>query len=228
MRKIGIFGVFILWMFMLACEPSVVFGEPQPSGVRPLSEVPKDYRGVYWCRVDSASLFVDNHAFIRRKEILVKLTEAEISESPELVLHENALYVQDWEQSFPIEKKGDTIVSALVVLDTIFSIGEQDILKPLKGHLVMNKKIDENAWMILVASLRPEGTLAISRAELPEDLSQLEKITDVKTTASDNDRVTQIFITPTQEQFETILQKKILFEGNCTEFERVIPVSIPN
>jgi len=207
-----------------SCEPPVVFGEPQPVGVKSLSQIPDNYKGIYWCKVDSASLFVDDRAFIKRKEFLIKLTKAEIDSSNDLELQNGRLYVNDWESSFPIEEKGDTIVSKVVMRDTIFSIGEEQILKSFKGHLILNTKLDENAWAVLVASHKGLGILSLARAEIPENLSQLDSITPVKILSEHDKEGTQIYITPTAEQFARILDRGLLFDASCTEFERIIPL----
>jgi hypothetical protein len=35
---------------------------------------------------------------------------------------------------------------------------------------------------------------------------------------------TQIYITPTAEQFGRILDRGLLFDSSCSEFERIIPL----
>jgi len=226
MKNIGIIAALALLILLESCQPPVVFGEPQPSDVRPLSHIPKNYWGYYWCRMDSVALFVDERALIKRKEIRVKLTRTEIEGSPELELRKDALFVRDWDQSFPVEQRGDSIFSTLVVRDTLFNIGEHEVPKLWKGHLILNKEFDENAWMVSVLTLGKDGMLTMARAELPEDLAQLGEIVDVKTMSTENGQVTQIFIVPNQEQFEMIFQQGILFGDNCSEFERIIPLTI--
>lgn len=209
-----------------ACQPPVVFGEPQPVDTPALSTIPDSYRGAYWCTVDSASLFVDDKAFIKRKELLVRLTHEEIEADSDLELQNGKLYVNSWGQSFPLEKKGDTIISTITLRDTIFVIRQEQILKPFKGHLILNTKLDENAWSVLVVSHKGKGLLSIARADLPENLSALDSIVPVKTLAKSSDKETQILIKPTKEQFEKILQQRLLFDGTCTDFERILPLRI--
>jgi len=207
-----------------SCQPPVVFGEPQPADTKPLSTIPSDYQGFYWCKVDSASLFIDDQTFLKRKEFLIKLTKAEIDSSNDLELQNGRLYVADWESTFPIEVKGDTIISKVVMRDTIFSITKEQVLKPFKGHLILNTKLGENAWAVLVASRKGIGILSLARAEIPENLAQLDSITPVRTLSKRNEERTQIYITPTIEQFGRILDRGILFDASCSEFERIIPL----
>lgn len=214
--------IFAVGLFF-SCQPPVVFGEPQPVGAEPLSEIPLDYQGVYWCRVDSASLLVDDAAFIKRKEFLIKLTKAEIDSSNDLELRNGRLFVKDWETDFPADVKGDTIISKAVMRDTIFSMGHGHILKPYKGHLILNSKLDENFWAVLVASHKGAGLLSLSRAEIPDNLEQLDSITPIKIVSENKERGTQIYITPTAEQFGRILDGGLLFGTSCSEFERIRP-----
>ncbi|WP_273568089.1 hypothetical protein [Maribacter halichondriae] len=207
-----------------SCQPPVVFGEPQPADTKPLSTIPREYHGIYWCKVDSASLFIDDRTFIKRKEFLIKLTKAEIDSSNDLELQNGRLYVNDLGSSFPIEEKGDTIISKVVMRDTIFSIAKEQILKPFKGHLILNTKLDENAWAVLVASHKGAGILSLARAEIPENFAQLDSVTPIKMLSERDSESTQIYITPTAEQFGRILDRGLLFDTSCSEFERIIPI----
>ena len=209
---------------LISCQPPVVFGEPQPANTKPLSIIPSEYHGIYWCKVDSASLFVDSQTFIKRKEFLIKMTRSEIDSNNNLELRNGRLFVKDWETDFPADEKGDTIISKVIMRDTIFSIGEQQILKPFKGHLIMNIKLDERVWAVLVASHKGGGLLSLARAEIPENLVQLDSITPVRILSEPQEERTQIYITPTAEQFGRIIVRGLLFDASCSEFERIIPL----
>lgn len=73
------------------------------------------------------------------------MTRAGIDSSNDLELRSGRLSVKDWETDFPPEVRGDTIVSKIVVSDTIFAIRDGQILKPYKGHLIMNTKLNKHA-----------------------------------------------------------------------------------
>ncbi len=147
-----------------------------------------------------------------------------LDSSNDLELRNGRLFVKDWETDFPADQKGDTIISKVVMRDTIFAIRDGQILKLYKGHLILNTKLDENAWAVLVASHKDAGTLSLSRAEIPENLSQLDAITPVKMLTERNEEGTQIYITPTAEQFGRILNRGLLFDSTCSEFERIVPL----
>ena len=217
-------GIFLVIAFMFSCQPSVVFGEPQPVAVKPLSTIPNIYRGIYWCNVDSASLYVDDRAFVRRKEFLIKTTREEIGVDPDLELVNGQLYVKDWEGYFSITEKGDTLISQIIIRDTIFAINDTQILKPFKGHLVLNLKLSEDAWEVLVVSQRRGELLSIARADIPDNLAQLDSITTVSVLKGTDSIRTQIYLKPTAKEFERIYDEGLLFDGSCTEYERIFPL----
>jgi hypothetical protein len=209
-----------------SCQPPVVFGEPQPVGVESISSIPESYMGIYWCKTDSVSLFVDDKAFIKSKELLVSMTIEEIEADSDLELQNGKIYVRSLGQYFPIENKGDTLISTIIIKDTLFLIGPDQILKPFKGYLILNTKLDENLWGVMVVSHEGEGILSLAYAELPENLSVLDSITPVETLAKKDNIETQILIRPTREEFEQILKNRMLFDASYYEFERTFPLKI--
>tara|TARA_R110002050_G_scaffold83006_3_gene177356 strand:+ start:3612 stop:4331 length:720 start_codon:yes stop_codon:yes gene_type:complete len=221
---IRILKTVVIILLLASCQPAVVFGEPQPVAVKPLSTIPNMYKGIYWCKVDSASLYVDDKVFVRRKEFLIKTTKEEVVADPDLELVNGQLYVKDWEGYFPITEKGDTLVSQIIIRDTIFAIGDAGILKPFKGHLVLNLKLKEDAWEVLVVSQRRGDFLSIARADIPDNLAQLDSITTVGTLKGTDSIRTQIYLKPTAKEFERIYDEGLLFDVSCTEYERIFPL----
>jgi hypothetical protein len=69
MKSLKIISLLLLAIAFYSCQPPTIFGEPQPVGVEGLSTTPYSYRGMYWCKVDSASLFVDEKAFVKERNI---------------------------------------------------------------------------------------------------------------------------------------------------------------
>ena len=221
---IRILETVIVVLLLASCQPAVVFGEPQPVDVKPLSRIPNNFIGIYWCKVDSASLYVDDGAIVRRKEFLIKTTKEEIAADPELELVNGQLYVKDWEGYFPLTEKGDTLISQIIIRDTIFAINDTQILKPFKGHLVLNLKLSEDAWEVLVVSQRRGELLSIARADIPDNLAQLDSITTVSVLKGTDSIRTQIYLKPTAKEFERIYDEGLLFDGSCTEYERIFPL----
>lgn len=223
-KFIGIVG-FLAGIFLtVSCQPPVVFGEPQPADVEPLTYIPKDYRGIYWCMVDSASLYIDDQSLVRRKEFFIKTTKSEIDEDPDLELINGQLYVKDWEGFFPTTEKGDTLISQIIMRDTIFKINDDQMVKPFKGHLILNLKLNDNAWDVMVVSRKTDALITIATAKIPENIAQLDSITPIKSLRSTDSVQTQIYLKPTALEFARIFDKGLLFDGSCMEYERIFPL----
>lgn len=217
-------GVIFVIMILGSCQPSVVFGDPQPVTVDPLTNIPDIYRGIYWCNVDSASLFIDDKAFVRRKEFLIKTTLQEIETDPDLDLVNDQLYVNDWEGFFPVTEKGDTITSQIILRDTIFAISDKQLVKTFRGHLVLNFKLNNDSWEVLVVSQNRNGLLTISKATIPEDLAKLDSITTINFLKDSERTQTQIYLKPTAKEFARIYDDGLLFSKSCTYYERIFPL----
>ena len=221
------FCILVLPIFLAAmtsCQPPVVFGRPQPEGFGAITQIPHSYRGIYWCPVDSASLFVDEQAFIKRKELHVKLTKKEIAENPDMELVNGHLSINDWDSSFPVTESGDSITTQIIFRDTIFALSGPHMAKLFRGHLILNTKLDQDTWAVSVASKKGADVLTIAKADLPENLAELDSITPVKSLMVLEGKRTQLHLTPTRAAFEKIIERGILFETSCTQYERVLPL----
>jgi len=217
-------GIIFVIMILGSCQPSVVFGDAQPVTVNPLTNIPDIYRGIYWCNVDSASLYVDDKAFVRRKEFLIKTTLQEIETDPDLDLVNEQLYVNDWEGYFPVTEFGDSITSQIILRDTIFAISDKQLVKTFRGHLVLNYKLNNDTWEVLVVSQSSDGLLTISKATIPEDLAKLDSITTINFLKDSERTQTQIYLKPTAKEFARIYNDGLLFSKSCTYYERIFPL----
>ncbi|MFX0558628.1 hypothetical protein ACOCEA_17635 [Maribacter sp. CXY002] len=217
---------FVFLIVLISCQPPIVFGEAQPKNTISLSEIPMAFRGIYWCAKDSASLYVSDISFIKRKEFLLKLTKDEVSNNKDFKLKNGKLYINTWEQSFPFKDMLDTLVSTIVLWDTLFTIDPNNILKPFKDHLILNTKIEAQTWEVLIATKNSQDMLSIARADLPKNLAVLDSITTIQTFAESYGHEKPIMITPTKEEFELLLKEGLLFHSSCIKFRRIYPLHL--
>lgn len=203
-----------------SCEPPVVFSEPQPKGIAPLTSIPEHFQGTYWCANDSVSLRIDKNLVYKSKLFDVKLTPEEIEATDDIRIEKGQLVVKGLNDSFPAIEKNGIIFSTIHLKDTLFSNRmPQYVLKQFKGHLVINNQINNTHWEVKILSLKPEGFLSISKVNYPENLKELETITTVKIIKSRESE--QILVSPTKAEFDEILDKKLIFTGNCQEFKLI-------
>lgn len=224
MFKYGIAGFLLILFFN--CQPSVVFSEPQPKGESELSVIPIEYQGIYWCEVDSIALIIDEKMISKQKEYESRLSKAEIESNPNLSFQNGRLYSNKSNQSYPANQIDETIITDVTFKDTLFSKTTGQILKFFKGHLILNEPTDNNSWEVTIISLKHQDILSITRANMPENLDELERITPIeRSKINENEKTSQIKISPTMEEFDKILSKGLVFDGSCLEFKRIFPIT---
>jgi hypothetical protein len=135
------------------------------------------------------------------------------------------LYSNELNQAFPAKQIGETIVSQISLKDTLFSKTTRQVLKFHKGHLILNNPIDNETWEVAILSFKNPDMLSITKANLPDNLDELERVTTVEKFKTDeNEKTIQIKISPTQTEFDQILSLGLVFEGACIEFKRIFPL----
>lgn len=215
--------VLVIGIFW-SCEPPVVFSEPQPKDVNAITLIPEHFQGKYWCNNDSVSLYIDKNLIYKSKMFDITLTQQEINDAEEVRLENGQLFLKGINESFPTIKKNEIIFSTINLKDTIYASQlPENVLKLFKGHLVLNNKISDKHWEVKILSLNPEGSVSISKVNYPENLTELKTITTVKT-VENRDRE-QILISPTKAEFDQILDKKLIFTGNCQEFKPAVSLT---
>jgi hypothetical protein len=205
-----------------ACQPPVVFSEPQPHGKKQLTTIPKQYRGMYWCKTDSVTLIVNDKTIYKEVEFETILSKSEVDSNPDISFNNGKLHSIEMNRSFPAQLKKDSIISQLSLRDTLFNIATDQIAKSFKGHLIINNQLEDTTWEVKVLSLKQKDILTIANAVIPEDFELLESITNVEQTNYDEtNKIRQIKISPTQKEFNQILKQGLLFDGSCSEFTRI-------
>ncbi|MDG1729495.1 MAG: hypothetical protein P8K68_07835 [Algibacter sp.] len=221
--KLSEFIFLVLNLIIIhACQPPVVFSEPQPHGKKELATIPKQYRGMYWCKTDSVTLIVNDKTIYKALEFETTLTKPEVDSNPDISFVNGKLYLKELNQSFPSQLKNDSIISQLTLNDTLFNMATDHVAKLFKGHLIINNKLDDASWEVKVLSLEQKNILTIAKAEIPEDFELLKEITDIEqTNYSESNKIRQIKIAPTQKEFNQILKQGLLFDSSCSEFFRM-------
>ncbi len=214
----------LLWVVMFSsCQPPVAFAEPQPVDGRSLVIIPVEYRGVFWCQLDSALVYIDDRSLVKRKEFLIKTTMDEIRTCPNFHIENGSLMVKDRSLHFPVSMNKDTILCRVILKDTMFTIdAPQNLLRSYKGHLLLNTKLNVDSWTVGILSIKRNGLLSIAQAERANALLKLDSI-DIKRPQWENDRIlSRTHVSPSLSQFENLIQKGLYIDCNCKKFERIL------
>ncbi len=221
MKKIvALVGLLVLLQFSCT-EPPVVFMGPQPEGINPGQFIDMIYRGTFLCESDSALVHVKGRMIYKEKAYSFSISPQEIQEADGVDLIGDQMVVPDWPEPIPVTVTDSMVYGNVVLRDTLFDMGPGEILKYHKGHLVLNKKITDEKWEVMILSLDLDLNLRLSVAEMPDDLKQLKKITPVKDISTEDQE--QILLSPTYLQFDEILRQRLIFE-ECDVFQRTAAV----
>lgn len=220
------FILILIALFFLNCESPVVFSSPQPVDEPELLSVPQEYRGIYWCEVDSIVLYIEEKIIYKEKKLESKFSVSEIDTSSSLLFKENLLYSEELKEWFPATQENNTIIATITLKDTLFMKQKGQVLKSFKGHLILNEQVEKDLWEVMVFSLKHQDVLSIAMANIPDNLEELEQITPIEKLKTDeNKNPVQIKIAPSQAEFDQILSKGLLFNNACYEFKRIFPIA---
>lgn len=218
MNKIFTGLVFSILMVITSCEPVVVFKTPQPKGIKEISSFSPEFRGTFFCESDSSLVVVDKNIIYKTHWFDFSIPENRIELDPRLKKSGESLLVKDLGNCMIYKIQNDTVYASVRLTDTLFILSEVNILKSYKGHQVMNLKLKDGDYEVIILSLDEATNLELKMATLPGEIEELEKITPVKDVSYDD--VEQYQVNPTQLEFDEILKQEIVFE-TCEYFKRV-------
>lgn len=217
MKNVILYVIFIL--IFLRCEAPIVFTEAQPRDVKESIQFENPYQGTFMCTEDSALVRVEPQVIYKEKPFQFGVSPAELDTLEDVKWLGDKIYIIPLDEYVDVENLGDTlIVGELWLRDTLFAVGQEQVLKYYRGHQILNKKLSGNRWEVTILSLDEEGNLTLSKTVIPEDLGKLEAITPVKNISREDH--TQYLLSPTRAEFRKLLEAKLIFEA-CDTYERI-------
>ena len=220
-----IIAIFTAAILFNSCgEPPVVFIEPQPQDLSAKAYFEPIYRGVFLCESDSAIVYVKAKTIHKEKNYNFKTTIEEIDSIHNAELIGDQLWIDGFEEPIPVEVEGDSVAGDIMFRDTLFEMGENQVLKFYRGHHILNKNLGGDKWEVLILSVDYGLNLRLYEAVMPEDLNKLEKITPV--TDISTEEKNQILLAPTISEFKEIMQTQLVFQ-ECDLYNRMkLPTEI--
>ncbi|OEK05006.1 hypothetical protein [Roseivirga misakiensis] len=180
MKKLSLLTLIIL---LCGCNENVTFDEAQPSHLEALKAIPQAYHGSYFDESDSSFLYVDELTIAEKftAELDYPLVEFldEIQEDEDLgyvkivAQTKEQLSIQIGEtqvQSFDI--RNDSIFGKVEIMDTLFCIKHQDVVKAYKDDHYFNI-LNKNGDFALRKVNLESGNLVISKIQKVLDVKQL-------------------------------------------------------
>ncbi len=197
MKKQMCFSLMLVVLLLIACQPMISFTIPQPADVAPLSGFPKRIQGKYLSSEDSSVLQITSNSVIRVFDFYRKVHVSQLDSNQQII--GDTLFDLQTNSGELIQIEGDSIVTHINEIDTLFAIDKQNVLKKFKGYYFLNTCFSENTWEVKKLGLL-KGTLILGRINREEDLDQLRVLTE---TPQDS---TPYVFSPTRKEFKKFVR----------------------
>ena len=205
---------FFLAFALLSCgETGYRFEEPQPASRPNLQQIPKRLTGNYLRSDSTAQLYIDRTQIIEWQETSTVLhidtfhSVFEIDSTKISTSAPDTLKIS--EGGFSLNFKSvaqDSIWMAFSYYDTLFSISDHNLLKRFKGRYFLNyARASSDTWRVRCLTLKSK-TLTFEDIEIPEDITALTEITEIKEIRTPEGRLKGYQLEPTRKELKQLMK----------------------
>lgn len=170
-----ILKILLPLLVLAACEAPATFDQPQPADTRDQERFPRRLQGAYQAE-DSTELLIDATTVIKRIDLELPLGPADLDST--LTLLGDSIRVEDSGETFAFRRVGNTLMVHVLHTDTLFRIGEGQVLRKYRGHYFLNDLLDDGVWTVRKLSLK-QGTLTLGTISDPDGIQLLEEIAEL-------------------------------------------------
>ncbi len=176
MRHLFNILIIIFLISLCSCKFAATFDAPQPENEKSLASFPSNLLGSYSDSSHQSILTISNHLITRHFDYDYKESRETIDSSYSII--GDTLLINKLNGSKEeILIQDDSIVRHENLIDTLFNLSGDNLLKKYKGFYFLNVKYNELGWEVKKLSLE-KGVLTIGSISDKEDLKKLEAITE--------------------------------------------------
>ncbi|MCX6231225.1 MAG: hypothetical protein NTZ33_06745 [Bacteroidetes bacterium] len=192
--------IILLFSFscLFSCETPVTFSEPQPVGISNLSGFPKLIQGQYISFTDNSILSISENLMLRIYDFDEKIHKNQLDSTSRLI--GNTIVDLTTNEKTHIKHEGDSLISHIHYIDTLFQIDNENVVKKFKGYYFLNKFYGNTSWEVKKLELS-KGKLIISRISTKIEIENLKTITE-----SSQDTIAPYKFTITKKQFKKFIK----------------------
>ncbi|MFZ9503979.1 MAG: hypothetical protein ACO263_05350 [Cyclobacteriaceae bacterium] len=209
---IHFFQIAVILLLATACDQTVQFEQPQPSGVPDINQLPDRLLGSYFSQEDSSTLEVSNDLVTICNRALIKISVADIGAgvtlSGDTIIDESSGYKE------PVKRLGDSIqVRWPLWTDTLFRHGDRYVLRKFKSRYFLNFRTADGFWRVYLLHQQGKGELAVQELLAPEDIDLLEAITPVRKIETDTVLGPRYEINPDRKALKKLMRRGFTTRG---------------
>ncbi len=193
-----------LMLLSMACDPTLVFTEPQPAGKKDLNRFPARFRGTYVESGDSSTFIVTADRILQKYEESLSKSEEEMLRDDQTELTGDRIVIKDLNQSYRVTRRDDSVFGTLIFYDTIFYIRGKDRLRRLGDDYFLNLP-EDSLWVVLKLNFSRSGKACLSDIDLDRELETFRKHCRVEVQSDDQGKPVKYLISPSLKEFRTLL-----------------------
>ena len=215
------FSIVVLALFLMGCEPGLVYENAVPPGLDNLTDIPELYRGSFVCSSDSTHVYVTDKAIIEEYYHQFVTSIDKIDESDNCVIVGRGIHFKDQQVCVPFEYISYRLVTGKIYkVDTLFSISDKQVLRSYKGHLFFNYQMPQGNWVATMLTPTDDAGFHLRLLDMNEDVSKINAVSAQVETRELKDEKIQYIINPTLVEFDQIMDAP-----NRTACEKFIRLS---
>lgn len=197
-------------MVSFACEDSISFEEPQPTGKNDFKKIPNKLRGTYISTLENTFLTIDKEHIVEWVDIETKTLadslKLDIDSAKFNELSTDSIHVIKGKYDLKLRfTTGDSVMIYYSYRDTLFSISKENILRRFKGHYFLNYQINRENWKVRLLTLH-EKKLSFSKLGTSGEIEDLKEITEVQEIKSDSGKTVSYKLKPSRRELKLLMK----------------------
>lgn len=188
-------------------QNSIDFLEPQPAGLENLRAFNKQFQGEYINAEDSACLIISRDKVIRERRFSLVFSRYDL-DSTYAIDKSNNKQVEEvlLPQGIHVDRfDGDTVYATLSVMDTVFAVSANDLLRYYKGAYFLNSTEDNFTWKVQRLQLNKEQ-LSLGMIMPDDSLFAVMPVQQKSMVKDDSGAVLSYQIKPTKKELKGLIK----------------------
>jgi hypothetical protein len=198
---------FIFSFLLQSCDYGILYDQPQPVAIKNLNEFPEKIIGKYYDDSTNVGIVIETKRIIKITTYDIAVSKAEMDTLPDCKLVGDSLYLVDLQQFIPVNQTNDSVFGKLSSPDTLFTISHFNVLRKMKKNFFLSIMHESGNWQVIKLSKLKKSGIEFSVIPQSINFDQLNNITPIDQLKDHNDSILNYKITPSREQFETLINK---------------------
>jgi hypothetical protein len=204
--------IFILIIFITACQPDIRFLVPQPIDKNDLKTFPKIFQGKYISIADSSILTIDSKKIIQEWNGFAIVSGVEMKKELDTI-YKSDTKIQEGNMTMTVKIYGDSAKIKMNILDTLFVISDKSILRTFKGYLFLNYKKVDSTWSVKTLKLYHKK-LDFANLIDQNQIDTLKTVTNIITNIDTSSKqVDHYDLNPKRKELKEILKRRQIDYG---------------